>query len=96
MTGTKTLTLLVDAASLIYRALFSTPDTVKSPDGSPINAAHGFLGMLSRLITDYDPDFICCAGDEDWRPQWRVDLIDSYKAVRAESGSAQEKAEELL
>ena len=96
MTGKKTLTLLVDAASLIYRALFSTPDTVKAPDGSPINAAHGFLGMLSRLITDYDPDFICCAGDEDWRPQWRVDLIDSYKAVRAESGSAQEKAEDLL
>ena len=90
------LTLLVDAASLIYRALFSTPDTVTAPDGSPINAAHGFLGMLARLIADHDPDFICCAADEDWRPQWRVDLIDSYKAVRADAGSAQEKAEELL
>ena len=89
-------TLLVDAASLIYRALFSTPDTVTAPDGSPINAAHGFLGMLARLISDHDPDFICCAADEDWRPQWRVDLIDSYKAVRADAGSAQEKAEELL
>ena len=52
--------------------------------------------MLSRLITDHDPEFICCAADEDWRPQWRVDLIDSYKAVRADTGSAQEKAEELL
>ena len=89
-------TLLVDAASLIYRALFSTPDTVTAPDGSPINAAHGFLGMLARLISDHDPDFICCAADEDWRPQWRVELIDSYKAVRADEGSAQEKAEELL
>ncbi|HZJ50275.1 MAG TPA: 5'-3' exonuclease [Actinomycetota bacterium] len=89
-------TLLIDAASLIYRALFSTPDTVTAPDGSPINAAHGFLGMLARLITDNDPDFICCAADEDWRPQWRVELIDSYKAVRADEGSAQEKAEELL
>jgi 5'-3' exonuclease len=90
------LTLLVDAASLIYRALFSTPDTVIAPDGSPINAAHGFLGMLARLISDHDPDFICCAADEDWRPQWRVELIGSYKAVRADAGSAQEKAEELL
>jgi 5'-3' exonuclease len=90
------LTLLVDSASLIYRALFSTPDTVTAPDGSPINAAHGFLGMLARLISDHNPDFICCASDEDWRPQWRVDLIDSYKAVRADTGSAQEKAEELL
>ena len=89
-------TLLVDAASLIYRALFSTPDSVTAPDGTPINAAHGFLGMLTRLITNHDPDYICCATDEDWRPQWRVDLIDSYKAIRAEEGSAQEVAEDRL
>lgn len=93
---TTSFTLLIDAASLIYRALFSTPDTVTAPDGSPINAAHGFLGMLARLIADHDPDFICCAADDDWRPQWRVDLIDSYKGFRAESGSAQESAEDLL
>ena len=90
------LTLLVDAASLIYRALFSTPDSVRTPGGQPINAAHGFLGMLARLVTDHDPDFLCCATDEDWRPEWRVDLIDSYKAYRAEPGSAQETAEDLL
>lgn len=90
------LTLLVDASSLIYRALFSTPDTVRTPEGSPINAAHGFLGMLARLIADHDPEFICCATDEDWRPTWRVELVDSYKAVRAEVGSAQEQAEDLL
>ncbi|MGH2754873.1 MAG: 5'-3' exonuclease [Actinomycetota bacterium] len=90
------LTLLVDASSLIYRALFSTPDTVTTPDGSPINAAHGFLGMLARLVQDHDPAFICCATDEDWRPIWRVELIDSYKSVRAEEGSAQEQAEDRL
>jgi 5'-3' exonuclease len=90
------LTLLVDTSSLIFRALFSTPDTVKAPDGSPINAAFGFLGMLARLIADHDPDFICCATDEDWRPEWRVELIDTYKTYRAEPGSAQEDAEDLL
>lgn len=90
------LTLLVDAASLIYRALFSTPDTITTPDGTPINAAHGFLGMLARLIATHDPDFICCAADEDWRPEWRVALIDSYKSHRAVEGSAQEQAEDLL
>jgi 5'-3' exonuclease len=89
-------TLLVDAASLIYRALFSTPDSVKAPDGTPINATHGFLGMLGRLIAQRDPDFICCADDLDWRPQWRVDLIESYKGFRAEEGSAQEEAEDRL
>jgi 5'-3' exonuclease len=90
------LTLLVDASSLIYRALFSTPDTVAAPDGTPINAAHGFLGMLARLVTDRQPDFICCATDEDWRPEWRVELIEGYKAIRAEPGSAQEIAEDRL
>lgn len=89
-------TLLVDAASLIYRALFSTPDSVVAPDGTPINAVHGFLGMLARLIGDRNPDFICCAADDDWRPQWRVDLVDSYKAFRAEAESAQEQAEDRL
>jgi 5'-3' exonuclease len=90
------LTVLVDAASLIFRALFSTPDSVRAPDGTPINAAHGFLGMLTRLITDHDPDYICCAADEDWRPEWRVKLVESYKTYRAEAGSAQEVAEERL
>ena len=90
------LTLMVDAASLIYRALFSTPDTVTAPDGTPINAAHGFLGMLARLISDLDPDFVCCAADDDWRPEWRVELVESYKSFRAEEGSAQEAAEDRL
>ena len=90
------LTLLVDAASLIYRALFSIPDSIRSRDGTPMNAAYGFLDMLSRLVADHKPDYICCAADDDWRPQWRVDLIDSYKAHRAEEGSAQEAAEDKL
>jgi len=90
------LTLLIDTASLIFRALFSTPDTVRAPNGTQINAAHGFLGMLARLIADHDPDFICCAADEDWRPGWRVELIETYKTYRAEPGSAQEAAEDRL
>jgi 5'-3' exonuclease len=87
---------LVDAPSLFYRALFSTPDTVLTPEGTPINAAHGFLRMLARLIEDHDPDYIACAADEDWRPQWRTDLIPSYKGFRAAAGSAQEAAEAKL
>ncbi|MDQ3956392.1 MAG: flap endonuclease [Actinomycetota bacterium] len=90
------LTLLVDAPSLIYRALFSTPDTVTMPDGTPINAGHGFLRMLARLIGDHDPDYIACAADENWRPSWRVDLIEGYKAQRAEPGSQQEESEKKL
>ncbi|HEX2052706.1 MAG TPA: 5'-3' exonuclease [Actinomycetota bacterium] len=73
---------MIDAASLIYRAFFSTPETVTTPDGTPINAAYGFLNMLARLVADRDPDFLVCADDADWRPQWRVDLVPSYKTHR--------------
>ena len=90
------LTLLVDSASLIYRALFSVPDTVTAPDGTPMNAAYGFLGMLESLVVTHDPDFLCCAADDDWRPDWRVELVDTYKTHRAEPGSAQEQAEDRL
>jgi 5'-3' exonuclease len=90
------LTLLVDAPSLFYRALYSTPDTVTMPDGTPINAAHGFLRMLARMVGDHNPDFIACAADQNWRPSWRVDLIEGYKSARAEPGSQQEQAEEKL
>lgn len=79
------LTMLVDASSLIYRAFFSTPESVKTPDGSPINAAHGFLNMLARLVGDHDPEYLACASDEDWRPEWRVELIDTYKTHRTAS-----------
>jgi 5'-3' exonuclease len=92
----KSLTLLVDSSSLIYRALFSTPDSVRAPDGTLVNAAHGFLGMLARLLADRDPDFICCAADDNWRPEWRVKLLDTYKSHRAAPGSAQEEAERRL
>jgi 5'-3' exonuclease len=90
------LTLLVDAPSLFYRALFSTPDSVTTPDGKPINAAHGFFRMLARLVADHDPDYIACAADTSWRPAWRVELVESYKDFRAAPGSAQEAAEERL
>ena len=85
------LTLLVDASSLLYRAYFSTPDSVRAPDGTPINAAHGFLGMLARLVSDHDPARLACAVDEDWRPAWRVDLLPEYKAARVATAATGEQ-----
>jgi 5'-3' exonuclease len=90
------LTLLVDAPSLFFRALFSTPDSVRTPQGVPINAAHGFFRMLARLVEYHNPDFLACADDASWRPKWRVELVESYKDFRAAAGSAQEAAEERL
>lgn len=40
--------------------------------------------MLARLVADRNPSFLACADDMDWRPQWRVDLIPSYKTHRTD------------
>jgi len=90
------LTLLVDAPSLVYRALFSTPDTVRTPAGEPINAAYGFLGMLARLVAGQHPDELACADDAAWRPEWRVRLVETYKLHRTVPGSPAVAAEERL
>jgi 5'-3' exonuclease len=89
----KRLTILVDASSLLYRAYFSTPDSVRSPDGKPVNAVYGFLNMLARLVTDRDPDRLACAIDLDWRPAWRVALLPAYKAQRVDPGESQAAAD---
>jgi 5'-3' exonuclease len=74
--------MLLDTASLYFRAFFGVPDTVQAPDGTPVNAVRGLLDFISRLVDEYDPTHLACCWDNDWRPQWRVDLLPSYKAHR--------------
>ncbi|MFE9410462.1 5'-3' exonuclease H3TH domain-containing protein [Streptomyces sp. NPDC006704] len=74
--------MLLDTSSLYYRAYFGVPDTVRAPDGTPVNAVRGLLDFISRLVHDHRPQELVACMDADWRPQWRVDLIPSYKAHR--------------
>ncbi|MFE6102591.1 5'-3' exonuclease H3TH domain-containing protein [Streptomyces laurentii] len=74
--------MLLDTASLYFRAYFGVPDSVRAPDGTPVNAVRGLLDFITRLVQDHRPDDLVACWDDDWRPQWRVDLIPSYKAHR--------------
>jgi 5'-3' exonuclease len=74
--------LFVDGSSLIFRAFYGVPRSVRSPDGRPINAVRGFVDTLARIISSRRPGHIAVASDEDWRPAWRVELIPGYKAHR--------------
>jgi 5'-3' exonuclease len=76
--------MLLDTASLYFRAFYGVPDTVRAPDGTPVNAVRGLLDFISRLVEEYSPTHLVCCWDNDWRPQWRVDLLPSYKAHRVE------------
>jgi len=73
--------MVLDTASMYFRAFFGVPE-VLAPDGTPVNAVRGFMDFISRLVGEYRPTHLVCAWDNDWRPQWRVDLIPSYKAHR--------------
>jgi 5'-3' exonuclease len=74
--------LLIDGSSMIFRAFYGVPASVRGPDGQPINAIRGFLDTLARLIVQRRPRRLAVASDEDWRPAWRVALIPAYKAHR--------------
>lgn len=87
--------MLLDTASLYFRAYFGVPDSVKAPDGTPVNAVRGLLDFIDRLVRDHRPDRLVACMDADWRPQWRVDLIPTYKAhrVAAEHAGAPDEEE---
>ena len=74
--------LLVDGSSLIFRAFFGVPGSVRSPSGRQVNAVRGFLDTLARLVSSRNPRHVAVAADDDWRPEWRVELLAQYKSQR--------------
>lgn len=74
--------LLLDGASMWFRSYFGLPSSLTAPDGRPVNALRGFIDAVATLITRERPSRLVVCLDLDWRPQWRVDLIPSYKAHR--------------
>jgi 5'-3' exonuclease len=80
--------LLLDSASLYFRAFYGVPEKLTAPDGTPVNAVRGFLDMLATLLTSYRPSRAVACWDDDWRPAWRVEALPSYKAHRLAGGAA--------
>jgi 5'-3' exonuclease len=74
--------LLLDGASMWFRSYFGVPSSITAPDGRPVNAVRGFIDSMAVVITQQRPSRLAVCLDLDWRPQFRVDLIPSYKAHR--------------
>lgn len=73
---------LLDAASLYFRSFFALPESLKAPDGTPVNAVRGFADTVARILTDRRPGRLVACLDADWRPEFRVRALPSYKAHR--------------
>ncbi|MCC4249883.1 5'-3' exonuclease [Microbacterium testaceum] len=74
--------MLLDTASLYFRAFYGVPDKVRADDGTSVNAVRGLLDIIAKLVTSYEPTRLVACWDDDWRPAWRVALIPTYKAHR--------------
>lgn len=77
-----------DTATLYYRAFYAVPETITAPDGTPNGAVRSFFEMSAALLKTYPPQELVFAWDDDWRPDWRVKLIPSYKTHRVEDDAA--------
>src|SRR3954453_16654695 len=73
---------LVDASTYIFRAHFSLPSSIKTPDGSPAAAAYGFTSFLLKLIADEHPTHLAVTFDRSLNSSFRNELYPAYKQQR--------------
>ena len=89
--------VLLDAASLYYRSYYALPESLAAPDGHPNNMLRGFLSTVTKLSRQLEPTALAACWDDDWRPQWRVDALPSYKTHRlADESSGAEDVPDTL
>ena len=88
--------MLLDSASLYFRAFYGVPETVAAPDGTPVNAVRGLLDMITRLVRARHPARLVACLDADWRPAFRVAALPSYMAHRASPDGEQEEVPAAL
>lgn len=73
---------LVDASAYIFRAHFSLPSSIKTPDGSPAAASYGFTSFLIKLIADEKPTHLAAAFDRNLNGSFRNEIYPAYKQQR--------------
>jgi 5'-3' exonuclease len=74
--------MLLDAASMYFRAFYGVPEAAGATAEMPTNAIRGFLDMTSRLVTTRRPSQLLACLDASWRPAFRARALPSYKAHR--------------
>jgi 5'-3' exonuclease len=75
--------LAVDAPSMLFRAFYALPDSIKGKDGAPVNALLGTANLILRELDLHDPRaVVLCFGPD--AADYRVELFDGYHAERPE------------
>jgi DNA polymerase I len=71
---------LIDGNSLAYRAFFALPETIATADGRPTNAIYGFASMLTKILTEHNPNSVIVVWDAGM--SGREVEYEPYKAQR--------------
>ena len=75
--------LAVDAPSMLFRAFYALPDSIKGTDGQPVNALLGTANLVLREVEQHSPRaVVLCFGPD--AADYRVELYDGYHAQRPE------------
>lgn len=80
---------------MYFRAFYGVPDRRTKDTDPPTNAASGLMDMIARLIREYSPATVIACWDDDWRPDFRVDLLPSYKEHRVARADQEEVPDAL-
>ncbi|MBA3262442.1 MAG: 5'-3' exonuclease [Thermoleophilaceae bacterium] len=75
--------LAIDAPSMLFRAFYALPDSIKGKDGAPVNALLGTANLVLREVELHSPRaVVLCFGPD--AADYRVELFDGYHAERPE------------
>jgi 5'-3' exonuclease len=75
--------LAVDAPSMLFRAYYALPSSIKGPDGQPVNALLGAANLILREVETHEPRaVVLCFGPD--AAHYRVELFPDYHADRKE------------
>jgi 5'-3' exonuclease len=75
--------LVADSPSLLFRAYYALPSSIKGSDGHPVNALLGSINLMLREIEEHRPRAIVMAFGQD-AADYRVELFPDYHADRRE------------
>jgi 5'-3' exonuclease len=73
--------LAVDAPSMLFRAFYALPDSIKGGGDTPVNALLGTANLILREVERHGPRaVVLCFGPD--AADYRVELFDGYHAER--------------
>jgi 5'-3' exonuclease len=75
--------LAVDAPSMLFRAYYALPSSIKGTSGEPVNALLGAANLILREVETHGPRaVVLCFGPD--AAHYRVELLPDYHADREE------------